>query len=97
MNHNYDINVRYDVLCAIKDKLFFIDHGLESSVLEMKNGLIQSEVFLAGNQFEKAKKTTNACIDITNKTRSNISHATEYIEELKKIIDEYGKCTYSEG
>lgn len=97
MNHNYDINVRYDVLCTIKDKLIYIDHDLESSVSQMKNGLIQSEAFLAGNQFEKAKKTTNACIDITNKTRNNISHAAEYIEDLKKILDEYSKCTYSEG
>lgn len=97
MNNNYDINVRYDVLSTIKDKLLYIDHDLESSVLQMENGLIHSESFLAGNQFEKAKQTTYTCIDITNKTRNNINHATEYIETLKKILEEYSKCTYSEG
>ena len=89
--------MRYDVLCLIEDKLKRINHALEVSVMEMKNGIIQSQTYLAGNQFEKAKKTTDDCINITSRTRNNIGHAINYIEELKMIIEEYSKYAYSEG
>ena len=44
---------------------------------------------------KKAKKTTMDCVNLTGKTSSNIRHAMEYLEKLKGILEEYGRCVYS--
>ena len=91
----YDIDVEYDVLCSIEDKLRKIEYDIEGSTERMSDAIRRSQDFLAGRQFEKAKETTKACVELTGRTRQNISYAREYIVKLQDLIDEYSKYTYS--
>lgn len=97
MAANYDMCVDYDTLCSIEESLDKIAYDLSSSTDRMKAAIKDSAEFLAGNQFEKAKRTSNACIDLTEKTGVNILRAKKYITELRSIMDEYGNCRYEEG
>ncbi len=95
MAGSYDMCVDYDVLCDIEEKLENIKHDLNNSTDQMFRAIQVSQDFLAGNQFEKAKKTTTSCIEITKRTENNIRYAMEYILKLKETMDEYGKCGYN--
>ena len=95
MSGTYDICVDYDTLCELQYKLELISHDLTNSTEQMKRAIQNSQEFLAGYQFEKAKKTTMDCVNLTGKTSSNIRHAMEYLEKLKGILEEYGRCVYS--
>lgn len=88
------MNVEYDVLCVVEDRLRKVNSNLYESTEKMVLTLQQSQGFLAGNQFEKAKRTTLNCIETTSKTINNIRNAMEYIEKLKKILEEYSGCEY---
>lgn len=96
MNGTYDICVDYDILCELHYKLELISHDLTNSTEQMTRAIQNSQEFLAGYQFEKAKRTTMACVNLTGKTSTNIRHAMEYLEKLKSILEEYGRCVYSE-
>ena len=91
----YDICVDYDTLCELQYKLELITHDLANSTEQMTSAIQRSQEFLAGYQFEKAKKTTMACVNLTVKTGNNIRHAMEYLDKLKAVLDEYGRCAYS--
>lgn len=91
----YDMCVDYDILCGVEDKLQNIEYDLNNSAIQMVKAIQVSQDFLAGNQFEKAKRTTFLCIESTRRTGSNIRHAMDYITKLKSALDEYGKCGYS--
>lgn len=93
----YDMCVDYDILCAIEDSLNKIAYDLENSTERMKAAIKDSEYFLAGNQFEKAKRTSNSCAELTESMSKNIIRAKKYIEELRSIMEEYGSCVYGEN
>ncbi len=95
MNTAYDICVDYDTLCELQYKLELITHDLTNSTEQMTRAIQNSQEFLAGYQFEKAKRTTMTCVGLTEKTANNIRHAMEYLEKLKAILEEYGRCMYS--
>lgn len=95
MSKAYDICVDYDTLCELQYKLELITHDLTNSTEQMTRAIQNSQEFLAGYQFEKAKRTTMACVNLTAKTDNNIRHAMEYLEKLKAVLEEYGRCTYS--
>lgn len=95
MSNTYDICVDYDTLCELQHKLELIKHDLTNSTDQMKRAIQNSQEFLAGYQFEKAKRTTMACVSLTEKTSNNIRHAMEYLEKLKGVLEEYGRCAYS--
>lgn len=95
MSMTYDICVDYDVLCEIQYKLELITHDLTNSTEQMTRAIQSSQEFLAGYQFEKAKNTTVTCVNLTAKTGNNIRHAMEYLEKLKVVLEEYGRCKYS--
>ncbi len=95
MNAAYDICVDYDTLCELQYKLELITHDLTNSAEQMTRAIQNSQEFLAGYQFEKAKRTTMTCVSLTEKTANNIRHALEYLEKLKAILEEYGRCAYS--
>lgn len=95
MSKTYDICVDYDTLCELQYKLELITHDLTNSTEQMTRAIQNSQEFLAGYQFEKAKRTTMACVDLTAKTGNNIRHAMEYLEKLKGVLEEYGRCAYS--
>ena len=92
---DYDICVEYDTLCDISDKLKKIEYDIDKSTDRMKAAIQRAQDFLAGNQFEKAKNTTMSCVEITNRTQINLKKAENFIEKLREIVEEYGKCTYS--
>ena len=94
MPSGFDINVDYDTLCIIEEKLQYICHDLTESTEQMYQAIQRSQEFLAGNQFEKAKNTTLNCIQHTNRTNGNINNAMKYIRELRSLLEEYGGCTY---
>ena len=95
MNASYDICVDYDTLCTIEDKLQKIGYDLTESTHRMVDAIQRSQDFLAGNQFEKAKATTMNCVGLTEKTRSNIKHAQDYIVKLRTALEEYSRCGYT--
>ena len=95
MSKTYDIYVDYDTLCVLQYKLELITHDLTNSTEQMTRAIQNSQEFLAGYQFEKAKRTTMACVNLTAKTGNNIRHAMEYLEKLKGVLEEYGRCAYS--
>ena len=95
MSSSYDMCVDYDVLCDIEVKLEKIEYDLNNSTDQMVKAIQVSQSFLAGNQFEKAKRTTATCVEMTRRTGNNIRSAMEYIEKLKTAMDDYGKCGYS--
>lgn len=97
MGSKYDVCVDFDALCAIEDKLKGISVKLSDATAQMLQALQTSQGFLAGNQFEKAQKTTMKCINITAKTTNNLSNAFTYINQLKELIMTYGTCRYEEG
>ena len=92
----YDINVDYDTLCVIEDKLKKLQYDLTESTVQMKDSIVRSGDFLAGNQFEKARNTTSRCLGISSKTATNINLATIFIVRLREILDSYGNCGYKE-
>ncbi len=94
MSTAYDMCVDYDTLCEVQDKLKKIEYDLTNSNEQMLKAINSSQDFLAGNQFEKAKNTTTACLQISKRTGTNIHKAMEYIEKLKNSLDEYGRCSY---
>ena len=95
MSTEYDICVDYDTLSELQYKLELITHDLTYSIEQMTHAIQSSQKFLAGYQFEKAKQITLACVKLTQKTSKNIQHATEFLKELKTILEEYGRCAYS--
>lgn len=94
MSVRYDICVDYDTLCGLQHKLELISHDLKNSTEQMTLAIQNGQEFLAGYQFEKAKRTTMACMNLTGKTSNNICHAIEYLIKLKGVLEEYGHCFY---
>lgn len=94
MAGSYDMCVDYDTLCTIKDKLEKISYDLNNSTNKMVDAIRVSQNFLAGNQFEKAKRTTDSCVKITQRTKKNIKSAIEYIDKLISVLEDYSKLGY---
>ena len=90
----FDIDVDYDTLCRLEEKLQYISHDLTESTERMSQAIQRSQDFLAGNQFEKAKNTTMTCIRNANRTNVNLNNARKYLGDLKSLLEEYGRCTY---
>lgn len=92
---SYDICIDPVILDTIESKLEKIDHDIEESTAGMERAINQSQNFLSGNQFEKAKNTTLNCLASSKNTQQNLRAAREYIVTLRNLIDEYAKYTYS--
>ena len=90
----YDMDVDYDTLRYIKEKLEKIKYDLDNSSVQMLGSIQNSEGFLSGVQFEKAKKTTINCIQIIKKTSDNIRHSNEYITTIMSLLEEYEQYGY---
>ena len=91
----YDICVDYAVLNEAGRRLQNIGNSLHTSVVDMEQALRYSEGFLAGEQFERTKKTTENCLRTAGKTENNIRYSLQYLKELLLILDEYQKCSYN--
>lgn len=92
---SYDMDIDYDTLCYIKEKLDKIKYNLDNSSVQMLESIQNSEGFLSGIQFEKAKNTTIKCIKIVKKTSDNLRHSNEYITTIMSLLEEYGQYGYN--
>lgn len=90
----YDMCVDYDTLMQIEDKLQKIEYDIQESTKKMTEAIQRSGDFLAGKQFEKARNTTMACVELTVRTNNNIRKARSYILDIRNLLEEYGKCGY---
>ncbi|WP_026509135.1 MULTISPECIES: hypothetical protein [unclassified Butyrivibrio] len=90
----YDMDVNYDTLCSVEEKLEKIQFDLDNSTQKMADAIQRSQDFLAGNQYEKAKSITTRSIELTKRTHDNIGNARKYIGDLRMIMEEYGRCGY---
>ncbi len=90
----YDMDVSYDTLCSIEEKLEKIQFDLDNSTQKMSDAIQRSQDFLAGNQYEKAKSITANSIELTRRTHDNIGNAKKYLSDLRMIMEEYGRCGY---
>ena len=97
MTYKYDMSVDHDTLCEIESGLDEIYNHLNDSTAQMQNALLESQDFLEGNQFEKAKRKTKDCVEVIQKAGNNVLYAKKYICELKACLEDYSKCTYNEG
>ena len=91
---NYDMNVDYDLLCVVEEKMRIINRCIEESADSMSRSLINSEGFLSGKQYEAAKKTTMECLEISRLNEARIRSLLMFISRLKDIVEEYSGCTY---
>lgn len=91
----YDICIDRMVLDTIETKIERIERDIDESTMSMDKAINQSQNFLSGNQFEKAKNTTLNCLASSKNTQQNLRAAREYIVTLRNLIDEYAKYCYS--
>jgi hypothetical protein len=90
----YDMDINYDTLCSIEEKLEKIKLNLNDSTQKMSDAIQRSQDFLAGMQYEKARSITARSVELTKRTHVNISNAQKYIGDLRLIMEEYGRCGY---
>ena len=79
MATTYDICVDYDTLYDAGRKLQDIGNSLHNSTANMDQALLYSQEFLAGEQFERVKQTTENCMKIAARTENNIRYALQYM------------------
>lgn len=89
-----DMDVDYDTLLIVDNKLDKISYSLMNSAQQMQTAIRNSQDFLSGQQFEKAKNITFECTQYTELTAQNLIYAKTFIEELLVLLDEYGQCEY---
>ena len=93
----YDICVDYDTLQDTGRKLQHIGNSLHKSAVGMEQALRYSQDFLSGEQYERARHTTETCLKIAGRTENNIRYSLEYIKDLLQLLEEYQRCIYSGG
>lgn len=91
---SYDMCVEFDVLCDLDEKLHLIKHNLENIRTQMDNSINRAQDYLAGEQYEKAKRITETCVKDTTKTEGNIEYAMKYLSELMAKMEEYNSCKF---
>ncbi|MED9969348.1 MAG: hypothetical protein UFA98_04965 [Ruminococcus sp.] len=94
---NNDMNVDSNAIEEINSKLKTINRNLSNANQQMLTSLLQSQGFLEGHQFEKARKVTLKNIEQTGITSNNIRHSIEHNEKILDILNRYEKCKYTGG
>ena len=94
---NNDMNVDSIAIEEINSKLKTINRNLSNANQQMLTSLLQSQGFLEGHQFEKARKVTLKNIEQTGITSNNIRHSIEYNEKILVLLYKYDKCKYMGG
>lgn len=94
---NNDMNVDSNTIEEINSKLKSINRNLSNANQQMIVSLSQSQGFLEGQQFNKAKRVTVKNIEQTAITSNNIRHSIEYNEKILELLHSYEKCKYTGG
>ena len=79
------------------DKINRISDNMEISIRQMRAAINESQNFLSGQQFEKAKDITTKTVENSRRCCSDLTHTTEYLERLRTALMEYRSCIYSGG
>ena len=79
------MNVDPNAIEEINSKLKTINRNLSNANQQMLTSLLQSQGFLEGHQFEKARKVTLKNIEQTGITSNNIRHSIEYNEKSQNL------------
>ena len=93
----YDMCVDCQTLEVLMDKLIKIDTELSEATRKMADALQESQNFLAGRQFEKARDITIRTVEISSNTSGNINHAISFLKHLKEYTSQYAACQYKGG
>ena len=94
--NNY-MSVDSNTIETINGELKNINRNLSDANQEMLINLLQSQGFLEGHQFEKAKRVTRTNIEQTAVTSNNIQHSVEYNNMILELLGRYEKCKYGGG
>lgn len=95
-DNNYEMYVDTYELQNISDRLQRIKQNLNRSECNMVATMRHSQETLGGVQFEKTKNVVTDCIQMTQQTEQNIDNIQKYLKELRRVIEDYGKCAYVE-
>lgn len=91
---NYDIDVEYDELCRVDEKLSSIEKRIHNSLTDMINTVNSNNEYLSGQQYNKMRNTTDSYRKQAMSSINEIECTRDYIQELKAVIQEYSKCIY---
>ncbi len=94
-NIEFDMCVDSEELNQIKGKLRKLRIDIHQNIFEMLNVLNESDGYLEGRQYEKAKANTLNSIAFTQRAIDNIINAVEYLDELESVLQDYYKYSYS--
>lgn len=94
MDKIYDICVDYDTLSNLEYKIDLILYDLRESIEKMTQALQNSQMFLAGKQYDKAVQTTTSCLQKSKEAENNLVHAKDYLKKLQDSLIEYEQCSY---
>ena len=97
MDYTYDMCVDNPTLETIMDKLSRINTGLSDATKKMVDALQESQNFLAGQQFEKARELTVRTVDIASNVSVNINHAVSFLRKMEDHTIQYISCQYKGG
>ncbi len=97
MGSIYDMCVDCQTLETMMDKLTKIDTELSEATKKMATALQESQNFLAGNQFEKARSLTVRTVEIASNISGNINHASSFLKQLNEYTIQYSSCQYKGG
>lgn len=93
----FDMCVDNPTLETLMDKLMIIDTELSDATKKMTDALQESQNFLAGQQYEKARTITIQTVKIAANTSRNINHAITFLKQLKEYTSDYASCQYKGG
>ena len=91
MRTGNDMYVDYDELCIMETKLAVIRQALYESNSLMSQELIESQNYLEGQQFEKAKAATFRCIQLSGRICGEISPSVYLRSRRLRSLPERGK------
>ena len=97
MGSIYDMCVDCQTLETMMDKLTKIDTELSEATKKMATALQESQNFLAGNQFEKARSLTVRTVEIASNISGDINHASSFLKQLNEYTIQYTSCQYKGG
>ena len=97
MGSMYDMCVNCQALETMIDKLTKIDTELSEATNRMARALQESQNFLAGNQFEKARSLTVRTVEIASNISGNVNNAISFLKQLDEYTTEYASCQYKGG
>lgn len=97
MNGSFDMCIDLQTVVQISEKLKQIGSQLSDATKKMVDALQDSQGFLAGKQYEKARSLTLKTVETSTVTATNINNALRYLSDLEEHVNNYSTCKYMGG